>query len=218
MDSRSDEQPASDASLLAALRGGEEAAFARLVDEWSPLMLRLARLHVPSEASAEEVVQEAWIAVLRGLDRFEGRSRLRTWVLSILFNIAKTTGVRERRTVPFSAEEDAGPTVDPSRFQGPDEPYPGGWRQFPAVWSSDPASDVLAGETRAVIDGCLSGLPEGQRTVMTLRDLVGCEAEEVCELLGIAPGNQRVLLHRARARVRSDLERYFAGEPVGGDE
>ncbi len=208
--------PAPDASLAASLQAGEEAVFAQLVDAWSPIMLRLSRLHVASEASAEEVVQEAWVAVLRGLDRFEGRSRLRTWVLSIVLNIAKSTGIRERRVVPFaSAEEAAGPTVDPSRFRGADERYPGGWRQFPATWSSDPAAYLLAGETRAVIENCLDGLPEGQRTVMTLRDVVGCGAEEVCRLLGIAAGNERVLLHRARARVRRDLELYFAGEPIG---
>lgn len=202
---------------MASLRAGEEAAFARLVDQWSPVMLRLARLHVSTDASAEEVVQEAWVAVLRGLDRFEGRSRLRTWVLSIVLNVAKTTGIRERRVVPFSPthDEDAGATVDPSRFQGPDERYPGGWRQFPAVWSSDPAADLLAGETRAVIEDCLGGLPDGQRVVMTLRDVVGCGSEEVCQLLDIAAGNERVLLHRARARVRGDLERYFADEPLG---
>jgi RNA polymerase sigma-70 factor (ECF subfamily) len=206
-----------DALLVASLRAGEEAAFAQLVDAWSPLMLRLARLHVSSDASAEEVVQEAWVAVLRGLDRFEERSRLRTWALGIVLNIAKTTGVREHRIVPFSSsrEDDAGPTVDPSRFQGPDERYPGGWRQFPTAWPSDPAADVLAGETRAVIERCMSSLPDGQRVVMTLRDVVGCEAEEICQLLEIAPGNQRVLLHRARARVRRDLERYFDGEGPG---
>jgi RNA polymerase sigma-70 factor, ECF subfamily len=214
-DSQEDE-PASDETLVSLLRAGEEAVFARLVDEWSPVMLRLSRLHVSTDASAEEVVQEAWIAVLRGLDRFEGRSRLRTWVLSIVLNIAKTTGVRERRTVPFSpsGEDDPGPTVDPERFQGPGEPHPGGWRQFPATWPSDPAADLLAGETRAVIGDALDRLPATQRAVMTLRDMVGCPAQEVCELLEIEAVNERVLLHRARARVRRDLELYFAIEPI----
>jgi RNA polymerase sigma-70 factor, ECF subfamily len=218
-DSQEDE-PASDETLVSLLRAGEEAVFARLVDEWSPVMLRLSRLHVSTDASAEEVVQEAWIAVLRGLDRFEGRSRLRTWVLSIVLNIAKTTGVRERRTVPFapSDEQDSAPTVNPERFQGPGEPHPGGWRQFPATWPADPAADLLAGETRAVIEGSIDRLPAGQRAVMTLRDMVGCSAREVCQILEIGHGNERVLLHRARAQVRRDLELYFADEPIGGTD
>jgi RNA polymerase sigma-70 factor, ECF subfamily len=199
---------ADDADILAALRAGDEAAFAQLVDRWSPGMLRLARLHVSTQASAEEVVQEAWLAALRGLDRFEGRSHLRTWVFRIVSNLAKTTGVREARTTPFSAV-DTGPTVDPARFRGADDPYPGGWRQFPATWPQGPEATVLASEALDVVRDGLEGLPARQRAVMALRDIDGFAAEEVCELLELSPGNQRVLLHRARAGVRVHLERYF---------
>jgi RNA polymerase sigma-70 factor (ECF subfamily) len=205
--------------LVSALRRGDEAAFARLVDEWSPAMLRLARLHVSTRASAEEVVQETWLAVLRGLDRFGCRSRLRTWVFAILLNIAKRTGVREQRVVPLEDRaEDHVPTVDLARFQDASERYPGGWRQFPASWPTDPSERALTGELRAVIDRCVSELSHSQRAVLTLRDVLGCAAEEVCELLELSAVHQRVLLHRARAAVRRELETYFAGGVAAGGE
>ena len=205
---RSDDQ-----ALVTLLRAGDEETFAHLVDGWSGWMLRLARQHVPTPSLAEEVVQETWLAVLEGLDRFRGEAALRTWVYRILVNQAKRRGVRESRTVPFAslAPEDAAPTVDPARFQGPDETHPGGWRQFPQEW---PEHVVLTREVHDVVTEALSGLPDRQRVVVALRDLDGHTADEVCELLDISSGNQRVLLHRGRAVVRSHLEAYLAPVPV----
>jgi RNA polymerase sigma-70 factor (ECF subfamily) len=207
---------ASDVAVVAALRAGDESVFAALVDSWSPAMLRLARMHVATREAAQDVVQETWIAALRGIDRFEGRSALRTWVFRILLNIARTTGVKEHRTVPFSTAfgDETGPTVDPVRFQGAGERFPGGWRQFPEPWST-PEGLALAGEARAVIEHSVATLPERQRVVIELRDVHGYVADEVCDLLDVSPGNQRVLLHRARAAVRRDLERYFT-DPASG--
>jgi len=200
-----------ESDVVAALRSGDESVFARLVDEWSPAMLRLARMHVSTRESAEDVVQEGWMAALRGVDRFEGRSSLRTWVFQIVLNIAKTKGVKEHRVVPFSSAfgDTEGRTVDPERFQSASEPSPGGWRQFPAPWPT-PEGELLSSETRAVIDSSLERLPERQRVVIELRDVDGYEPEEVCTLLDLSPGNQRILLHRARAAVRRELEIYFA--------
>ena len=200
-----------DRDLVAALRAGDEQAFAALIDGWSGSMLRMARLHVPTDSLAEEVVQDTWLAVLTGLDRFRGESSLRTWVYRILLNQAKTKGIRERRTVPFASlsDEDAardGPSVDPSRFQGAGDPYPGGWRRFPDEW---PEHSLLSREVHQVVATALEGLPSRQRAVVALRDLDGHTADEVSELLMITPGNQRVLLHRGRAVVRAHLERYY---------
>jgi RNA polymerase sigma-70 factor (ECF subfamily) len=208
---RNDARGAHDAEVIAALRSGDESVFARIVDDWSPAMLRLARMHVSTRESAEDVVQEGWMAAIRGLDRFEGRSSLRTWVCQIVTNIAKTRGVKEHRVVPFSSAfgEGGGPTVDPERFQSAGEPSPGGWRQFPAAWPT-PESELLSSEARAVIDSSVERLPERQRVVIGLRDVDGYEPEEVCALLDLTPGNQRILLHRARAAVRRELEIYFA--------
>jgi RNA polymerase sigma-70 factor (ECF subfamily) len=201
---------ADDGALVERLRAGDEETFAALVDGWSGWMLRLAREHVPTASAAEEVVQETWLAVLQGLDRFRGEAALRTWVYRILLNQAKRRGVRERRTVPFAslAPEDAGPTVDPARFQGVGEPHPGGWRRFPEEW---PEHVALTREVHAVVAAALTELPPRQRVVVALRDLDGHSSEEVCDLLDISAGNQRVLLHRGRAVVRAALERYFAG-------
>jgi RNA polymerase sigma-70 factor, ECF subfamily len=198
-----------DDALVTALRNGDEQTFAALVDGWSGWMLRLAREHVPTPSVAEEVVQETWVAVLEGLDRFRGDAALRTWVYRILLNQAKRRGIRERRTVPFAslAPEDTGPTVDPERFQGPGEQYPGGWRQFPEEW---PEQVTLSREVHEVVASALTELPARQRVVVALRDLDGHSAEEVCDLLDISAGNQRVLLHRGRAVVRAHLEQYFA--------
>jgi RNA polymerase sigma-70 factor, ECF subfamily len=201
---------AADTTTVAALAARDEAAFARLVDHWASAMFRVARSHVSTDASAEEVVQDTWLAVLRGLDRFEGRSSLRTWVFRILVNTAKTRGVRERRTVPMSAlaPADAGPTVDPDRFRGPDDAYPGGWKVFPAPWPS-PDHGILGDDARTVVVAAIAGLPDRQRAVVTLRDVHGFEADEVCTMLDLSSGNQRVLLHRGRAAVRARLERHF---------
>jgi RNA polymerase sigma-70 factor (ECF subfamily) len=153
-------------------------------------------------------VQETWLAVLTGLERFRGESSLRTWVYRILLNQAKTRGARERRTVPFASlmADDEGPTVDPERFQGPDEQYPGGWRRFPEEW---PEHSALSREVHQVVLGALEALPPRQRVVVAMRDLDGRTAEEVSDLLDVSLGNQRVLLHRGRAVVRAHLEEYF---------
>ena len=173
-------------------------------------MLRLARSFVSTPDSAAECVQDAWLAVIEGLDRFEGRSALRTWVYRILVNTAKRRGVREGRSVPWSSVgPQDGPTVDPDRFQGPGEPYPGHWRELPAPWPT-PEDATLAAEARAVVAAAVADLPERQRVVLTLRDVQGYASDEVCSILEITPTYQRVLLHRARAYVRGRLEDYHA--------
>lgn len=202
----------SDPDLVAGLRDGDEAAFELMLDAWSAGLLRLARSFVSTEESAAEVVQETWLAVIQGVARFEGRSSLKTWVYRILVNTAKRRGLRESRTIPWSSMqtgEDEGPTVDPTRFRGPGEPYEGHWREFPAPWPS-PEPAVLAGEIRAVVAAALDRLPVRQRTVIALRDVEGLTSDEVSALLEITAANQRVLLHRARAFVRGELEAYFA--------
>jgi RNA polymerase sigma-70 factor, ECF subfamily len=199
--------------LVAGLCAGDEVLFGAVVDAWSGGMLRLARAFVSTSDSAAEVVQDAWLAVIEGIDRFAGRSSLRTWVYRILVNTAKRRRDRERRTVPWSSLEsedrDAGATVDPARFQGPGEPYPGHWREFPAPWPP-PEQHVLSVEIRGVLTAAVDRLPERQRVVIMLRDVAGYSAEEVCSILEVSAANQRVLLHRARAFVRAELERYFA--------
>jgi RNA polymerase sigma-70 factor, ECF subfamily len=204
-----------DDQLVAAIRAGDEATFRLLLDAWSPGLLRAARGHVSTADSAEDVVQDTWLAVLRGISRFEARSSLRTWVYRILINTAKTRGVREHRTVPVAdlTAEDAGPTVDPARFRGPEDRFPGGWKQFPATWPS-PETDLLSREVREVVGAALTELPARQRLVITLRDVDGYSSEEVCDILDVSPANQRVLLHRARAAVRGRLEAYYTGSAV----
>lgn len=195
--------------VVAALRAGDEAMFAALLDTWSGGMLWLARSHVSTNDSAEEVVQDTWLAVIGGIEGFEGRSSVKTWIYRILVNTAKKRGVRENRTIPWSsAFEHEQPAVDPSRFQGGDDPFPGHWQNLPAVWPT-PESEVLAAEVRGRIAAALAGLPPRQRIVITLRDVEGCTSEEVCEILEISAANQRVLLHRARTTVRGRLEDYF---------
>jgi RNA polymerase sigma-70 factor, ECF subfamily len=199
-----------DSVLVARLRDGDEAAFALLLDAWSDGLLRLARSFVSTHDSAAEVVQETWLAVIEGVAGFEGRSSLKTWVYRIMVNIAKRRGLRESRTVPWSslpAADGEGPTVDPSRFRGPGEPYEGHWREFPAPW---PESAALADEVRGRLSAALAALPDRQRVVIILRDVEGYTAEEVCSILEITAANQRVLLHRARAFVRGQIEEYFA--------
>lgn len=206
----------SDDVVVAALRAGDEAMFTALLDTWSRGMLWLARAHVSTNDSAEEVVQDTWLAVIRGIEGFEGRSSVKTWVYRILVNTARKRGMRENRTVPWSsAFEQERQTVDRSRFQGVDDPFPGHWKDFPAAWPT-PESEVLAAEVRGRIAAALAELPIRQRTVITLRDVEGCTSEEVCEILDISAANQRVLLHRARTAVRGRLEDYFetAGRPA----
>jgi RNA polymerase sigma-70 factor, ECF subfamily len=199
-----------DEELVRRLRAGDEAAFGLVLDRWSPGMLRLARSFVSTPDSAAECVQDAWLAVLEGLDRFEGRAALRTWVYRILVNTAKRRGVREGRSVPWSSvAPDGGPTVDPDRFQRPGEPYPGHWRELPPPWPT-PEDATLAAEVRVVVAAAVADLPERQRVVLTLRDVQGYAAAEVCSILEISPTYQRVLLHRARASVRGRIEDYHA--------
>ena len=202
-----------DAQLITALSRGEADAFAELVDRHSRAMVRVAMAYVPSRAAAEEVVQETWIAVMRGIDGFEGRSSLKTWIFRILTNVAMRSGARERRSVPFSAlarAEDTGePSVDPDRFLPADhELFPGHWAIMPTRWPT-PEEGLLAGEIREVIAAAIAELPAAQRTVIALRDVEGWSSEEVREALEISAGNQRILLHRARSRVRNAVESYY---------
>ncbi|WP_328521180.1 RNA polymerase sigma factor [Kribbella sp. NBC_00359] len=200
-----------DDALLERLRARDEDAFGVLLDGWSGGMLRLARSFVSTEESAADVVQETWLAVIEGIDRFEGRSSLKTWVYRILTNTAKRRGVREHKVVPMSSVDDSGPTVDPSRFRPADDPFPGHWWDFPPAWPS-PEQGLLTTEVRSHLTEALAELPERQRLVVVLRDIEGCPYDEVCELLGITPANQRVLLHRARAFLRGKLEEYYRRE------
>jgi RNA polymerase sigma-70 factor (ECF subfamily) len=192
-----------DADVVARLRAGDELAFAAVVRAWSPAMLRVARSHVHSHATAEEVVQEAWLGVVRALGGFEGRAQLRTWVFAILVNVARRHGKRDARV----SAELAGPTVDPGRFRGDDDPdWPRHWRDEAAPVAFEPEPALLAGEFRDVLAVALGELPERQRAVVELRDVHGFDAQEVCELLDLTPANQRVLLHRGRARLRAVWE------------
>ncbi|MDQ5820366.1 MAG: sigma-70 family RNA polymerase sigma factor [Actinomycetota bacterium] len=202
-----------DAQLVSALRAGDEATFARLVAEWSGSMLRVAQIYVSSRAVAEEVVQETWLSVIRALPQFEGRSLLRTWVFRILTNTAKTRAQREGRTVPFSALRDPGrvpePAVDGDRFlDAAHARWPGHWASPPTRWDTLPEERLLGEETRQVIERAIDGLPPSQRAVITLRDVEAWSAEEVRNALELSESNQRVLLHRARAKVRRAIEEY----------
>ena len=197
--------------LVDGLRAGDEAAFAELMRMYGSSMLRVAQLYVRSRAVAEEVVQEAWLAVFKGISRFEGRSSLKTWLFRILTNTAKTRAVREGRSIPFSAlagEEDDGPSVDPDRFLGPDERFPGHWSAPPSSWG-EPEERLVASETLDVIRAEIEKLPPAQALVITMRDIEGFTSEEVCNALEVSESNQRVLLHRARTRVRRALEDYL---------
>ncbi|HVP67964.1 MAG TPA: sigma-70 family RNA polymerase sigma factor [Anaeromyxobacteraceae bacterium] len=200
-----------DARFLARLRARDRAAFAALVSRHSGPLLRLATTFVRDRAVAEEVVQETWLGALTGLSSFEGRSSVRTWLFQILVNKARTRSVREGRTVPFSAlaqrEESEGGTREAGRFDGA-----GAWLEPPAGWTEeDPERLAIGAETQAAIEAAIRDLPEGQRAVITLRDVEGLEADEICNVLGITVTNQRVLLHRARAKVRQALEDRLGG-------
>jgi RNA polymerase sigma-70 factor, ECF subfamily len=200
-----------DAVLVDALRRRDETTFATLVDTWSPGMLRAARAFVSDEHAAQDVVQETWLGVLRGVDRFRGESSLRTWTYQILINRARTRGARDGRVVPAGlASDDHGPTVSPERFRGPAESYAGHWRSLPPAWPT-PEDGVLGGETRRRLAEALARLPVRQRAVVTLRDVEGYRSDEVCDLLTISAANQRVLLHRGRAALRAALEDYYQG-------
>ncbi len=193
---------------MEALRAGDREAYDELVERYTPVLLRVASLFTPSRAVAEEVVQDTWVGVLRGIDAFQGRSSLKTWLFRILTNTAKTRGARERRTLPFSAlagaeVDDAEPVVDADRF----DPRDGHWSQPPGRW---PEERLLAAETRDVIRAAIEALPPSQRAVISLRDVEGWSSEEVRDALGLTEVNQRVLLHRARSKVRAALDGYLA--------
>jgi RNA polymerase sigma-70 factor, ECF subfamily len=202
-----------EADLLSRLRAGDERAFEALVMRHHRTMLAVARRYVSTRAVAEEVVQEAWVGVIKGIDRFEGRSSLSTWILRIVANIAKTRGAREARIVPYAAL--AGPdhevAVEPERFRGPRDQYPGGWWAFPEDWTRLPEQALLQRETLRIVTDAIEQLPPLQRSVITMRDVQGCGPEDVCAALDISDGNQRVLLHRARSRMRAALERHLDG-------
>lgn len=195
-----------DRRLLERLRSGDEAAFSELVRRYSPLLLRVARMYTPSQAVAEEVVQETWLGVVQGLERFEGRSSLKTWLFRIAANRAKTRGIRERRSVPFAslAAGEAGesePAVDPDRFAAD-----GAWALPPRRWEDSPERSAQSSEGVARIQAAIDALPELQRLVITMRDIEGWPSDEVRNALEISETNQRVLLHRARSKVRAALE------------
>ncbi len=206
---------ANEQRLIDALRRREEAAFAELIELYHASLLRLAQMYVSDRTAAEEVVQDTWLGVLKGIDRFEGRSSLKTWLFRILTNIAKTRGVRESRSLPFSALWDAEsepfePAVEPERFLPADHPRgPREWVDHPQAWGDHPEERLLAGETQTLIRRAIETLPPAQREVITLRDLNGWSSQEVCNALGLSETNQRVLLHRARSKVRRALEPYM---------
>lgn len=210
---------AEDMALVQALRAGDEAAFASLVERYNGALLRLARMYVHDRAVAEEVVQDTWVGVLNGIDRFEPRASLKTWIFRILMNRARTSAKREGRSVPFSEAWESGsepdePALDPDRFMAahaPDDPA-GWWVSPPKDWGASPERAVLAAETRARVADAIATLPPQQREVITLRDVEGWSSAEVRNVLNISEINERVLLHRARSKVRQALERYFTQE------
>jgi RNA polymerase sigma-70 factor (ECF subfamily) len=196
------------------LRGGDEQAFRLLVTLHQTALLRTAERFVGDIEAAREVVQETWMGFLSSLERFEGRSSVKTWLFRILVNKAKTRRLRDRRTVPFSrlvhAESAGDATMHADCFTGPDDPAGAGhWRQGPAPWRESPESLVMNGETMRIVKEAIELLPEAQGMVMFLRDIQGLTADEVCRALGVTPGNQRVLLHRARTRTRAAISRIF---------
>jgi len=206
-----------EAELVKALQRGDEQVFATVMDWYSGSLLRLAMSFVPSRAVAEEVVQETWMGVLEGIGRFEGRSSFKTWLFRILTNRAKTRGTRERRYEPFGlagadADGDEGPSLEDSLFVA-EGSGKGHWLDPPQGWEPDtPERALLSKECRMAIEQAIGELPENQRQVITLRDVEGVSAEEVCNILSISETNQRVLLHRARTKVRRVLDPYVRGD------
>lgn len=198
-----------EAELIARIRAGDEDAFARLVDRYGASLMRVAALYVRDRAVVQEVVQETWLGVLRGIDRFEGRSSFRTWLFRILTNIAKTRAVRESRSLPFAALSSGQgdePSVSADQFLGPGTAWPGHWATGPAAWTT-PLDELMTAETRRVLSQAIDGLPETQRQVVTLRDIEGWSSQEVCGALEISEANQRVLLHRGRTKLRAVIDR-----------
>jgi RNA polymerase sigma-70 factor, ECF subfamily len=208
-----------DLQLLQGVRDGDEAAFAELVMRYHGQLLRMAQMYVPSRAVAEEVVQETWIGVLRGAERFEGRSSVKTWLFRILANIARTRAKKEARSIPFSSaagpDEADGPLLDPTRFQSAQDPAPNDWSAPPLAWPT-PEDSLLAGEARQMLLRQIEQLPPAQREVVTLRDIYGWGSKDVCNALEISETNQRVLLHRGRTKLRAALEDYFGAVGAPG--
>jgi RNA polymerase sigma-70 factor (ECF subfamily) len=209
---------AAELSLIEALRKGDEDAFGRLVDQYHARLRRVALLYVSSRAIADEVVQDTWVGVIQGIWAFEGRSSLKTWIFRILINLAKTRALREGRTVPLTgggADDFGAPeaAVSPERFYSADHPTePGRWTTPPREMRTSPEGRLLSREAGEQLQRAIDALPPNQRIVITLRDIEGCSTEDVCNVLGIRETNGRVLLHRARARVRAALEPYLEGE------
>jgi RNA polymerase sigma-70 factor, ECF subfamily len=205
--------PHDERQLVLALRRGDESAFEKIVDEYHVPLRRFALTFVRNATVADEIVQETWLGVVRGIGRFEGRSSLKTWIFQILVNTAKTRAEREGRTVPLSAlagVNDDEPTVDPTRFLDAQHGrWPGHWAAPPSRWDELPEEALLGHETLAILKDTITGLPEMQRRVIELRDVEGWSAPEVCDLLGLSEANQRVLLHRARSRARAALEAHL---------
>ena len=200
---------ADDLDLIRLLQAGDQAAFRRVVMQYHASLVRAARAFVPSTAIAEEVAQETWLAVIRGIDRFEGRSSFKTWLFRILMNQARTRGVREARSTPVDTQfDESEPSVAASRFEDANGRYPGHWRSSPTDWGGLPERALESEETTMVILDAIAALPERQREVITLRDIEGLTAEEVEDVLDLSDGNQRVLLHRGRSKVRAALERH----------
>jgi RNA polymerase sigma-70 factor (ECF subfamily) len=205
---------ADDGVLAKALAARDPGAFEYLLDRYHSPLVHLAANYVPSRAVAEEVVQDTWLAVIKGIDRFEGRSSVKTWLFRIMLNIARSRGAKEQRTIPFAAlasVDDNDPAVDPHRFRR--FRHAGAWKQPPDPWP-DPERQVIAAEQLAAAQAAIARLPGAQREVITMRDLLGWDAHEVCDALGVSEANQRVLLHRARSKVRGALERHFAGDDL----
>lgn len=212
------EKQMEDREVIDALRMGDEPSFILLVDRYHNSLLRIAMLYVHDRALADEIVQETWMSVLQGVKGFEGRSSVKTWIFRILKNIAMTRWKKENRSIPFSMLQDPEisddePSVDPERFLPSDHPdYPGGWAIPPKAWNLAPEEHLLAQEIKQCIQKSIAALPHNQQMVITMRDIVGWTSEEVCNVLQLSETNQRVLLHRARSKVRWALEKYFSGE------
>ena len=203
-----------DDELVTRLKAGDELAFRSLIDEYNAPLRRVARNYVATDAAADEVVQDTWVGVLRGIDRFEQRSSLKTWIYRILLNIARTRGVRDKRSIPFASlgsDDEDGPTFEPERFQHANDPHPGHWAAFPTRWHDQPEIRAVGHETIAVVRAALEMLPPNQQDVVRLRDIEGWTSTEVCNALDLTETNQRVLLHRGRAKLRAALEMYFGG-------
>jgi RNA polymerase sigma-70 factor (ECF subfamily) len=203
-----------DMALVVALSDGDEAAFVELVRRYRGLMLQVAGLYVPTRALAEEVVQETWLGVLSGIARFQGRSSFKTWLFRILTNTAQTRAARERRSVPFSSVaqtelETGEASVEPDRFIPQGDRWASYWASAPRRFDAEPEERLLSSETVGVARAAIEALPPAHRAVITMRDVVGFSPDEVCAALELSEANQRVLLHRARAKVRAALERHF---------